>query len=110
MYYFGYQRIHHIHVGYFFTVPVLLVALHLLEGAGPSEPHGHAVLVLLVREVGGRARVAALRRGWLPDGRRWVARRLASRGCLFVGWRGVARRDCASVRGCQAKTAFLVAP
>ena len=29
---------------------------------------------------------------------------------LFVGWRGVARRDCASVRGCQAKTAFLVAP
>jgi hypothetical protein len=29
---------------------------------------------------------------------------------LFIRWLAVTRRDCASVRGCQAKTAFLVAP
>jgi hypothetical protein len=47
MYYFRHERVHHIHVCYFFTVPVLLVALHLLEGAGPPEADRDGILVLL---------------------------------------------------------------
>ena len=92
------------------------MALHLLEGAGPRKPDGDAVLVLLVREVGRRARLAAFRganivvRCWLPDCARVVmARRLASRGCFC----GLARGEVAIALRCEAAklfVAFLVAP
>ena len=63
MYYFRHERVHHVDVGYFFTVPILLVALHLLEGAGPSEADGYTVLVLLVRQMRRRARLPSFRGG-----------------------------------------------
>ena len=79
MYYFGYQRVHKIGIGYFFTVPILLVALHLLEGAGPPEADGYTIFILLVGQVRRRARLAALRGGEHRLAVRCWRRRLAAR-------------------------------
>ena len=97
MYYLRDQRIHHIHVGYFFTVAILLVALHLLEGAGPPEADRYTIFILLAREVRRRARLAALRGG---EHCLLAAARLAARWPWVGGAAaGVARLCCSWAGG-----------
>ena len=77
------------------------MALHLLEGAGPPEPDRYTIFILLVREVGWRARLPSFR------GANIVVRRLPACGArgdgaaagvarLFIRW--LARRGEARLR------------
>ena len=47
MYYLRHERVHYVDVCYFFAISILLVALHLLEGAGPPEADRYTIFILL---------------------------------------------------------------